>query len=321
MNLTNVTRSLTRVGNAALRTLEHYAPKILVGTGIFCGVAATVTACKATLKLQDTMADISANVETAKSTVTEDADDEKVKNREIAKSYISGGVKLAKLYAPAIAFGITSTVCVLAGNHLMNQRYAGAVAALTTSEKMFSEYRRCVVDELGVDKDVQFSSGVKKIVSEETVLNKDGTPKTDKNGEVKTVEKTTYEGYPEHNKYARMFDEVSSERWDKHPDYNKTTLLGSEQYFNQQLREYKYLFLNDVYRQLGFPITSYGQDMGWIVDADTPDPIVDLGIRAIDPETGCRVIDNMDYKTNAVWLTFDGVRYIKDKVWRVQRVF
>ena len=66
MNLTNLTNTLSRVGTAALRTLEHHAPKILLGTSIVCGIGATVTACKATLKLPETMKEITENVEATK---------------------------------------------------------------------------------------------------------------------------------------------------------------------------------------------------------------------------------------------------------------
>lgn len=320
MNFANVASSLTRIGNAALRTLEHHGPKILAVTGIACATGATVMACKATLKLKDTMTDITENIEAVKNTEYDAADD-KVKNKALVKSYISGGTKLAKLYGPAIALGVTSAVCILAGNHMMNQRYAGAVAALTTTEKMFANYRSCVVEELGAEKDVQFANGVKAIVTEEPVLGKDGVPKTDKNGDAKTVKKTTYEGGPEENKYARLYDETSTNAWDPDPDYNRSQLLLKEAFFNDILHSQKYLFLNDVYKQLGFPITSYGQDVGWIIDDITPDARVDLGLYDINTANGVRKIDDLDKYTNAIWLTFNGVRYIKDRVYRFQRVF
>ena len=60
MNLASMTTTLNKIGNAALRTLEYHAPKILLGASIICGVGATVTACKATLKLPETMKEINA---------------------------------------------------------------------------------------------------------------------------------------------------------------------------------------------------------------------------------------------------------------------
>lgn len=320
MNLTNLTNTLSRVGTAALRTLEHHAPKILLGTSIVCGIGATVTACKATLKLPETMKEITENVEAAKAIEVEEGEQDATKNKEVVKSYISGGVKLAKLYGPSVGLTVTSVACALAGNRMMNQRYAGALAALGSTEKMFDNYRKRVVEEFGEEKDTQFANGIREVVTEEPVLNKDGTPKTDKNGEVKTTKKTSVEYDPSVNKYSRMFDEVSSREWDPNPDYNVTTLLGRQQYFNDMLHAHRYLFLNTVYKELGYPITAYGQDMGWIIDDDTPNAVVDLGLYDLT-NSGKRRIEDIDKYTNACLLTFKGVRYIKDKVYRAQRIF
>lgn len=320
MNLTNLTNTLSRVGTAALRTLEHHAPKILLGTSIVCGIGATVTACKATLKLPETMKEITENVEAAKAIEVEEGEQDTAKNKEVVKSYISGGIKLAKLYGPSVGLTVTSVACALAGNRMMNQRYAGALAALGSTEKMFDNYRKRVVEEFGEEKDTQFANGIREVVTEEPVLNKDGTPKTDKNGEVKTTKKTSVEYDPNVNKYSRMFDEVSSREWDPNPDYNVSTLLGRQQYFNDMLHSHRYLFLNTVYKELGYPITAYGQDMGWIIDDDTPNAVVDLGLYDLT-NSGKRRIEDIDKYTNACLLTFKGVRYIKDKVYRAQRIF
>lgn len=326
MNLTNLTNTLSRVGTAALRTLEHHAPKILLGTSIVCGIGATVTACKATLKLPETMQEINEQIDIAKSVVVDEngepihADAEKEKDRKVVKAYISGSIKLAKLYGPSVGLTVTSVACALAGNRMMNQRYAGALAALGSTEKMFDNYRKRVVEEFGEEKDTQFANGIREVVTQEPVLNKDGTPKTDKNGEVKTTKKTSVEYDPSVNKYSRMFDEVSSREWDPNPDYNVTTLLGRQQYFNDMLHSHRYLFLNTVYKELGYPITAYGQDMGWIIDDDTPNAVVDLGLYDLT-NSGKRRIEDIDKYTNACLLTFKGVRYIKDKVYRAQRIF
>ena len=320
MNLTNIGGTLARVGNAAVRVLEHNAPKILVAVGIGCGIGGAVAACKATMKLPETMQEINDAVTAAKDLPEEEVEQKKTKDKEVVKSYISGGAKLVKLYGPAICLGVSSVACIIGGNHIMNQRYACAVAAISSTERMFSDYRSRVVEELGADKDFQFANGIREVTEEEPVLNKDGTPKTDKNGEVKTVKKTHVEVDPEVNKYARIFEETSTRHWDQDPDYNRSALILKQNYFNDRLHSKRYVFLNEVYEQLGFPVTSYGQDMGWIIDSDTPDAVVDFGLWDYNTN-GVRRIDDMDYNTNAILLTFKGVRYIKDKVYRAQRIF
>lgn len=320
MNFKNAGVVAKRLGKATLKTLEHYGPKILVGLGIVCFGSATLTACKASTKLTDTMDEINHDISEAKAIETNDADEEKVKNREVVKAYISGGTKLAKLYAPTITLMVSGVVCVLSGNHIVNKRYAGAVAALTSTENMFSTYRNRVIEEFGEAKDVQFQNGVKEVVESVPVLNKDGTPKTDKNGEVKTVEKKSFQQTKSANIYARMFEEATTRAWDPSPEYNRNSLKLKERFFNQELHSWGYVTLNEVYRQLGFPTTAYGQDVGWILDDVTPDAVVDLGLYDVDPENGCMKIDAVDTFTNAILLTFNGCRYIKDKIFRYQRV-
>ena len=235
MNLSNIGGVLSRVGTATLRTLEHHAPKILMAIGIGCGIGGAVTACKATLKLPETMQEINNAVDAAKAMPEENEEQKKIKDKEVVKSYISGGVKLAKLYAPSIGLGVTSVACVLGGNHIMNQRYSGAVAAVSATERMFANYRSRVVEELGSDKDFQFANGIREVTEEEPVQNKDGTPKTDKNGEVKTTKKTHMEFDPDMNKYSRIFEECTTRHWDPDPDYNRSDLILKQNHFNQML--------------------------------------------------------------------------------------
>lgn len=323
MNFSNITTGLTHLSKAALKTLEHHFPKILMTAGIGVGIGATVMACKATLKLESTMDAINADIQTVKDAAPEDATADKEYTKALAATYISGGVKLAKLYGPSIAMGATSIACVLAGNKIMNDRYIGAVAAVNSAEQMLSNYRSRVIAELGEEKDAEFRNGVVTEVIEEPVLDKNGNPKTDKNGEVKTAKRTEkhIDDTLSANKYARMFDEVSTKQWDPDVEYNKSALLLKQEYFNQQLRSQNYLTLNDVYKALGFPVTAYGQDIGWVIDKDSPNALIDLGLFEIDEKTGLRRIDKMDQDTNAILLTFEGCRYIKDKIYRCQRIW
>lgn len=323
MNLSNITSGLNHFGKAAWKTIEHHSPKILMVMGIGAGIGATVMACKATLKLESTMDAINADVQSVKDAAPEDGAEDKAYSKALAVTYISGGAKLAKLYAPSVALGATSIACVLAGNKIMSDRYAGAVAAVSSVEQMFSNYRSRVIAEYGEDKDIEFRNGVVTEVIEEPVLDKNGNPKTDKNGEVKTTKKTEchVDDVLSANKYARMFSETSTRAWDSDPEYNKSSLLLKQEFFNQQLHAYNYITLNDVYKQLGFPVTAYGQDIGWVIDEETPNPIIDLGMFEIDDKTGLRRIDKMDSYANAILLTFEGCRYIKDKIFRCQRMW
>ena len=80
------------------------------------------------------------------------------------------------------------------------------------------------------------------------------------------------------SQYARFFDDRCP-GWSENPEYNIMFLKQQQNYLNAKLRNQGYLFLNDVYNQLGIPITAAGQCVGWLYDEDNPvgDNFVDFG--------------------------------------------
>lgn len=68
--------------------------------------------------------------------------------------------------------------------------------------------------------------------------------------------------------HARVFDK-SSDYWNASDEYNRVFLYAQEQYFNDRLRAYGHVFLNEVYDALGFPRTTAGQLVGWWWNPET----------------------------------------------------
>ena len=69
--------------------------------------------------------------------------------------------------------------------------------------------------------------------------------------------------------YARFFDSSCPE-WSKDPEMNKLFLKQTENYMNDKLRAQGYLFLNEVYDQLGMARSKVGQVVGWIDNPENP---------------------------------------------------
>lgn len=92
------------------------------------------------------------------------------------------------------------------------------------------------------------------------------------------MEAKTIDGF-EVSPYAFKFDE-NSPAWINDRDYNECYLKNVEQYVDARLRNRGYVFLNEVYEQLGIPRTKIGQVCGWVFDPENPniDNRVDLGI-------------------------------------------
>lgn len=79
--------------------------------------------------------------------------------------------------------------------------------------------------------------------------------------------------------YARFFNS-SCPGWSKDPEMNKLFLKQIENYMNEKLRAQGYLFLNEVYDQLGMARSKLGQVVGWIYNPENPigDNYVDFDI-------------------------------------------
>ena len=79
---------------------------------------------------------------------------------------------------------------------------------------------------------------------------------------------------------GKWFDE-SCEGWDKDADVSRFFLVKTQQYFNERLRAYGHVFLNEVYDSLGIQRTVIGSQMGWIYDPEDPKRAnyIDFGLK------------------------------------------
>lgn len=68
---------------------------------------------------------------------------------------------------------------------------------------------------------------------------------------------------------SRVFDK-DNHLWCDDLDYNRLFIKQQEEYLRHALKINGYVFLNDAYKLLGFPVTSLGQIVGWIYDENKP---------------------------------------------------
>ena len=298
------------VGKAGLQLKKH-SPEILMVTGIAGTVASTVLACKATTKISaimeeknNTIEAIHTGMEKGKINGTEYTEEDGKKDLTIV--YAQTGVKLVKLYAPAVALGALSITANVSGHHVLKKRNSALAAAYAVVDKSFKEYRGRVVERFGeaLDKELRYNIKAKEI--EEVVVDKDGN---------ETVEKkivNTIEGNPLENisEYARFFDAFNSDEHQKDPEYNLMFLRRQQDWANEVLKSRGHLFLNEVYDMLGIPRSKAGQVVGWIYDEKSPhgDNYVDFGIYDLDNERKRAFVNGYEYN---ILLDFnvDGVIY------------
>ena len=279
--MNTLTRKFYRVGFK----FKKHSPEILVGAGVVGVVASAVMACKATTKLDDVLAETKDTVDKIHD-VTEHP--EKIpegkeytvedSKKDLTIVYTQAGVKLVKLYGPAVVLGTVSIAAIIGGHHILRKRNIALAAAYTAVDKGFKEYRGRVLERFGeeVDRELRYNIKAKEI--EKTV--------TDANGKETVVKETDDVADPNlTSDYARFFDDGCT-GWTKDPEFNLMFLKDQQRYANDLFKSKGHLFLNEVYDMLGIPRTQAGQVVGWIYDEKNPigDNFIDFGIYDIADE-------------------------------------
>lgn len=279
--MNTLTRKFYRVGFK----FKKHSPEILVGAGVVGVVASAVMACKATTKLDDILAETKDTVDKIHD-VTEHP--EKIpegkeytvedSKKDLTIVYTQAGVKLVKLYGPAVVLGTVSIAAIIGGHHILRKRNIALAAAYTAVDKGFKEYRGRVLERFGeeVDRELRYNIKAKEI--EKTV--------TDANGKETVVKETVDVADPNlTSDYARFFDDGCT-GWTKDPEFNLMFLKDQQRYANDLFKSKGHLFLNEVYDMLGIPRTQAGQVVGWIYDEKNPigDNFIDFGIYDIADE-------------------------------------
>ena len=281
--------------------LKKHSPEILIVAGVVGTVASAVMACKATTKLSDIIEESKDSVEQIHYATKhpEELSEEYTEDdskKDLAIVYTQTAIKVAKLYAPAVALGTLSITAVITSNNILRKRNVALAAAYTAVDKSFKEYRNRVVERFGKDVDHELRYNIKAKEIEEKTTNEDGTDIVEK----KTVNVAAIDGYSD---YAKFFDEYCS-AWSKDPEKNLFFLKRQQDYANEVLKAKGYLFLNDVYEMLGIPRTKAGQCVGWIYDEKNPigDNYVDFGIYDLQKE-GCH--DFVNGRERSILLDFN----------------
>ena len=294
--------SLTRGFHKVGFTVKKYSPEILIATGVVGAVASTVLACRATTKIgkileqtKEQTALINKGAETGNIEGFEYTKEEAKK--DLAITYAHTGIKIAKLYAPAVILGALSITSMLASHNILRKRNLALAAAYATIDGSFKEYRGRVIERFGKELDKELRYNIKSKEIEETT--------TDENGNEVTVKKVVQVAEPsKYSAYTRCFDETCP-NWQKNAEHNYFFLMQQQNWANDRLKRKGYLYLNEVYEALGFQQTKAGQVVGWIYDEKNPvgDNYVDFGIHSdIHDETKRQFVNGYE---RSIWVDFN----------------
>ena len=283
MSKTGMKINVKTAAKKAMFNVKKHSPEILIVAGIAGVVTSAVMACKATMKVNEVLAETKENINKVHDVMADQGISEKEYSKEdsardLAIIYGKACVKLAKLYGPAIALGGLSLTAIVCSNNILRKRNVALAAAYTAIDTSYKQYRSRVIEKFGENVDREMKYGIKAVQIEEKTV--------DENGKKKTVKKTVEVVNPyDYSDYARFFD-VGNPNWEKDSEYNLMFLKRQQAYANDKLKANGYLFLNEVYDMLGIPKSKAGQVVGWIYDPEngTGDNYVDFGIYNVNRE-------------------------------------
>lgn len=256
MNL--IPQVLTRgAGTVALKA-QMNAPTLLFGAGVLAMIGSTALACRATLKVEETLDKAEHDLEPLK----ENPDyPEETRKRDVARIYTRTGRDLVRLYAPAIIVGGAGIFMLTRSHSILMKRNAALVAAYTAVDEAFKKYRSRVREKYGPEEDqrLMFSHEEVEVLTEK--------------GKLETQVRVDPEAP---SMYARFFDSLCPP-WDKDPEVNLYFLKSQQSYLNNRLLVRGHVFLNEVYEELGMLPSNAGSVVGWVI-SDDGDNFIDFGI-------------------------------------------
>lgn len=266
MNVSAVKVAAVRAAKVTVLKGKINLPHILVGVGVVGLVGTAVLAAKATRSVDDILIDALGH----KANLDEAHESGELVGRSYAKEslyfYARTTGRILRHYGPTILVGTLSVAAIMGSHGIIMKRNTALVASYNAIDQAFGRYRDEVKTELGEDKEREvFERSSHPLMSDEEGTVGNGVRQRSNLGQGSI--------------YAKWFDETSP-YFDRNADVNKMFLLVKQQHFNRKLISDGFVFLNDVYEELGIPRTQAGQLVGWVYDPEDPsrDCAIDFGI-------------------------------------------
>lgn len=261
-----------KINSRSFRRLKIKAVKasptlLIVGSAV-AGVAATVTACRSTIKAIDIYNDHKINREKIEE-VWEDAQTGESYAREYTEDDYHHDVRqsnlklcgnMLKTYALPISLSLVSISMGFGSHMMMRKQVATLTGSVISLSEALKQYRNNVIERYGKDIDNELSNNIKEIEIED--------PET---GEKKKVKKSIDNKNPYSFWYGPEYIDKHGQRckniyWTNDAQYNLQQLTVFLSHVNELLKTKEILFINDVLDIFGFPKTEIGATNGWIYD-------------------------------------------------------
>jgi len=277
----NIEAISKRVAGSTELFLRKHGPEILTGVGVVGFAATTYFVGKAVLKAQEPIEEFRKGRQEISNKQVNEQYTEKDKAREMGQYAIIEGFKIARIFVPATALGAASVFSVVAAHGMMQRKQTALVAAYTALDAGFRAYRQRVQEELGVEK-------------ERELYRRPAMRAIDQVEEGEEAEYAVDREAARPSMYGRFFDELNP-NFQKTPEWNLQFLVSTQNWANDQLEAYGFVFLNDVYVALGLERSQAGQVVGWKTKKlGGVDGYVDFGIYDESNEVNRAFINGYD---------------------------
>ena len=167
-------------------TCKANAPEILLVAGTISFIGTVVTACRATIKAKEIMADAKKDLEIIDNTLKEYENDEERKDEytevdcktDKRNVMIQTGWQMIKKYAIPALLATATLFCFYKSHGIMVRRNAALGAALTSVTAMYQEYRQRVRDKYGKEADFDLAHNAGQVTTWEDDGNGNTTEET-----------------------------------------------------------------------------------------------------------------------------------------------
>ena len=246
---------------------KRHSPELLIAGGILSAAASVGLGIYATTKLNKVVKPYNDKIDEIKKNLN---DDNKIQNnevdvkqlkKELTTTYIKASLKITALYLPSVLCFGSSVCCVLGSHKIMRGRNLALAAACSTLEQSYAAYRARVKKEFGEEVEEKLFNNVTK-EKVEVIDPKTGKTKT------KTIEVEN----PSDDNWKVIFDN-GNYCWENNALLNFEYLMNKQDFLNDKLMRKGYMFLNEVYEELGYTTAMLGYKkarashiLGWIYD-------------------------------------------------------
>lgn len=256
------------------------SPTLLIVGSAVAGVAATVTACRSTIKAIDIYNDHKNNRVKIEE-VWEDSQTGELYARDYTENDYHNDVRqlnlklcgnMLKTYSVPILLTLASISMGVGSHMIMSKRVTTLTGTVITLSEALKQYRNNVIEKYGVDVDHELANSIKEIEIED--------PET---GEKKKVKKSLDNKNPYSFWFGPEYIDRYGERcknihWSNDALYNIHQLEVFVRHLNEKLKSQETLFINEVLDTFGFPRTEIGATHGWVFDQENAKCYVDFGI-------------------------------------------